>query len=160
MTDPSPVRRVTIPGPFYPDWTAAAGPGASPLGGDGTGLRLTADPAGPLRLDSSDGSLGRLTLPRGMAVDRDLRVYLLDPERGLALRHDPGAAGYDPWKPFRPLPAVGNDARSGGRADNPRRFGRATAVAVDHDTLYVADGGLRRVLAFALDTWALREVWA
>jgi phage tail-like protein len=100
-----------------------------------------------------------LTLPRGIALDRHLRVYLLDRQRGVILRHNPGAPGYDPDHPFRELPAVGNQALSGTAADNPRRFAGATALAADHDSLYVVDGASRRVLVFALDSWALRDVW-
>jgi phage tail-like protein len=168
MTDTSDPRLIRVPGPHVgKDWSAAALSPSSPrsLGGDGTELRLLGDPTGPLRLDARDGSLGRLVLPANVALDAQLRVYLLNPAAGAVRRYDPGAAGNDPDHPFRPLPLVGNNQGPGarGRWDgprNPRRVSLPTAIAADGDSLYLADGVGRRVLVFALDTWALREVWA
>lgn len=166
MTDPAEPRLIEVPGPHAgADWRASALPGATaPLDGDGTGLRLVSDPDGPLRLDSRDGSLGRLTLPANVAVDDRLRVYLLDPATGVVRRYDPGAAGQDPAEPFRLVPLVGNDPPGGPRVwwdgpRNPRRVWWASGIAADRGSLYVADALGRRVLAFALDTWALREAW-
>ena len=158
MTDSPDPRLIRIPGPHVGGWGAAHALPPVALRGDATGLRLVADPTGPLRLDCADGSLGRLILPRGLAVDRRLRVYLLDRIEGTISRHDPGAARYDPEKPFAVIPAVGNHEWSTG-ADNPRRFAGATTIAAGTDALYVLDRGSRRVLGFAIDSWALRDVW-
>jgi hypothetical protein len=161
MADGTAPRLIRIPGPLAGGvWAASAAPASfrPALTGDTTGLRLAADPNGALRLDCADGSLGRLTLPLGVAIDHDRRVYLLDAQRGLVLRHDPGAPDYDPARPFAPL-AVGNHPPSDPAGDNPRRFTGATAIAVDRDSLYVADAGSGRVLVFALGSWALRDVW-
>ena len=156
MADASSPGTFRIPGPQLVGW-AEAGTG-SLFSGDKTGLRLAFDPTGPLRLDAADGSLGRLTFPRGVAVDDDLIVYLLDRQRGLILRHDPGTAKYDPKTPFVVIPGVGNHELSQG-SRNPRWFAAATAIAVRGNTLYVADGGSRRVLAFDRNSWALQDVW-
>ena len=156
MADASSPGTFRIPGPQLVGW-AEAGTG-SLFSGDKTGLRLAFDPTGPLRLDAADGSLGRLTFPRGVAVDDDLIVYLLDRQRGLILRHDPGTAKYDPKTPFVVIPGVGNHELSQG-SRNPRWFAAATAIAVRGNTLYVADGGSRRVLAFDRNSWTLQDVW-
>src|SRR5258708_5754392 len=49
---------------------------------EGEDLRLVADPRGPLALTSSDGSVGRLTVPSGIALAPDGTVYLLSSRKG------------------------------------------------------------------------------
>ncbi len=159
MSDPTSPRVLRIPRPGVPAWEPIDAKTPTDVVGNETGLRLAADPAGAFALTAADGSLGRLTLPRNLAVCPDLRVYLLDPAAGTISVYDPDQPRADATRPFAPIPAVGNHPLSGRETDNPRRFVRATAIAVDADTLYVADGGSRRILAFALKSWALRAVW-
>ncbi len=116
-----------------------------------TGLQLAADSRGSFRINSRDGSLGRLTLPRGIAIDGQRRVYLLDRQKGLVLRHDsrvkPGV--------FQPLPCIGQTASHRG---DPRWFRTATSITVDRDCLYVVVP-YRRVLVFSLQSLALCAIW-
>lgn len=127
------------------------------LVGDHTGLRLPAEPKGPLALNCADDSLGRLTLPRGLAIDHERRVYLLDRSRQRVYRHDPSNPRYDLQQPFVALPLGGLTTLERER-DEPRQFVAATAIAVDRDCLYVVDQGSRRIVLFALETWAMADV--
>jgi phage tail-like protein len=119
----------------------------------GAGLRLAADPAGPLALTSADGSLGGLLLPVGMALDHRSRLYLLDTQL-------PGVRCYAPDPPpelprqwFPPLPGIG------GEGHEARQLRAPANIAIAGNDLYIADRGNHRVQVFALDTLALRYVW-
>jgi phage tail-like protein len=122
-------------------WRTAVHPGVSV----GPSLRLAAAPAGPLSLGSPGGRLGGLTLPAGVATDRDGHIYLLGRTR--IRRLDPLRAA------FGPLPGIG------GRGTDARRLRRPRGLAIAGQDLYVADTGHARVLVFALDGLALRHVW-
>ncbi len=142
-------------------WPGVAEPDSQRLptaAGDAVGLRITANPMGSLGLSCRDGSLGKLVLPRGIAIDRDLLVYLLDSRRGNVLRFDPFASAN---QPFRALPEVGNSNHGALNepASAPRRFSRPCGIAIDDENLYVADTGNRRVQVFALQSLALRAIW-
>lgn len=121
-------------------------PTLSALGvGDGDGISLAAAPDGPLALKTADGSLGRLMLPRGLALDRDWRVYLLS---GAAIkRFDPHTGG------FVTLPGLGGAGRG------VRRFHFPTSIAVVGGLLYVADTGNTRVQVFDLHSLSTRHVF-
>lgn len=113
-----------------------------------SGIRLAADPAGPLALTSADGSLGGLTLPRGMALDDQGTLHLL----GLnapwwVKRFDPAP------RRFVSLPEVGGSGR------DARQFQAPANIAIAGRNLYVADWGNRRVQVFDLGSLALRHVW-
>jgi phage tail-like protein len=116
------------------------------------GLSLAALPAGPLGLDSADGSLGRLGLPRGMAVD-GTTVLRLSADGGRVLRYDAVR------QRFAALPEVGVEGLAADAPDStwlePRRFRRAANIAADQGLLYVADPDAHRVQVFELDTLAL-----
>jgi phage tail-like protein len=142
------------------NWLVKPGQSAPPPNGvvaDGDGLRLAADPDGPLRLDSEDGSLGGLVLPRGFALDATELLYLLDQpgqaEGAVVRRFDPEAGPDGPW--FVPLPQVGGP----GDPAEPRRFRAPANIAISGGGLYVADTGNRRVQVFSLVGLALRAVW-
>ena len=122
-------------------WRTAVHPGVSV----GPSLRLAAAPAGTLSLGSPGGSLGGLTLPGGVATDRDGLVYVLGRTR--IRRLDPLRAA------FVPLPGIG------GRGTDARRLRRPRGLAIAGPDLYVADTGHARVMVFALDGLALRHVW-
>ena len=112
------------------------------------GLRLAADPAGPLGLGWRDGSLGGLTLPRGFALDRDGALVLLASRSPWAIRR------FDRERhEFVDLPQIG------GAGHDARRFWRPRNIAVAGESLYVADTGNHRVQVFDLPTVALRYVW-
>lgn len=115
--------------------------------GEGSDIRLAADPVGPLSLNSSDGSLGGLVLPQGMALDDSDRLYLLNHSNARVRRFDALA------KKFHDLPGVG------GEGSDARQFRLPANIAVAGNDLYVADRGNRRIQVFALDTLALRHVW-
>ncbi|KGQ19371.1 Phage tail protein [Lysobacter dokdonensis DS-58] len=117
-----------------------------------TGLSLATLPDGAMGLASSDDSLGRLTLPRGVAID-DPDVYVLSEDGSLVYRYDAVRAT------LVPLEHVG---AQGLRADadaseylEPRRFRGATAIAIAGGALYVADPLAHRVQVFDLRTLAL-----
>ncbi len=111
------------------------------------GLRLAADPHGPLRLGSSDGSLGGLVMPRGFCIDVTGLTYLLEPD-GLHIRR------YDPTTHrFLRLPALG------GFGTGARQFGHIGNLASAGDNLYVVDRGNRRLQVFSRTTLVLRYLW-
>lgn len=116
------------------------------VGGDA--LRLAADPDGPLGLAWPDGSLGGLTLPRGMAIDGAGELYLLAPERPWAVRRLGRRAAS-----FVDLPGIGGE---GGLA---RQLRAPLGLAAAGRRLYVADTGNRRVQLFDLPTLALLQIW-
>jgi phage tail-like protein len=162
MADASDPRLIRIPGPHAggSTWDECGllnqdATLSTPVG-DSVELLLPADPAGSFGLACKDGSIGRLTLPRGIAIDHRLRVYLLDAAGGRVLRNDPAAAGYDPAHPFAPLHGVGNDDLD---TADLRRLADPVAIAVDRHSLYVADGGTYRVLIYGLDGFTLQDEW-
>ena len=111
---------------------------------DAHGLRLTADPKGPLSLGSADGSVGGLVLPGGMAFDESKLLYLLV---GRAIKR------FDPeTRAFHALPEVG------GEGSGPRRFTQPANLAIAANRLYVADTGNRRVQVFDLSGLALVDL--
>ncbi|HZH31989.1 MAG TPA: hypothetical protein VEY11_14580 [Pyrinomonadaceae bacterium] len=127
-------------------WRTAAA--ASVSVGDRAGIRLAADPAGPLGLASADGSLGGIVLPAGMALDADNTLYLLGQAK-------PGVRRFDAERrEFVPLPSIG--AEVGG---DVRQFRNPASIGVAGHNLYVADSGNRRVQVFALGTLVVRHVW-
>ena len=112
------------------------------------GLRLTADPQGPLGLGWRDGSLGGLVMPRGFAVDDDGGILLLAPRSPWAIRRFDSDQGT-----FVDLPTIGGAGR------DARLFRRPRNIALAGRSLYVADTGNHRVQVFDLPTLALRYVW-
>jgi len=114
---------------------------------DRDGIRLAADPAGPLALGSPDGSLGGLVLPKGMTIDERGRVYLLDPRRARIKRFDAESSA------FVDLPSLGGDGTG------PREFSRPSAIAIAGRRLYVCDEGNQRVHAFDVETLVLLHLW-
>jgi phage tail-like protein len=112
-----------------------------------SGMRLMANPEGPLSLKSQAGDLGRLVLPRGMALDDSATLYLLVESRARIKRFDPIKRG------FANLPQVG------GRGSEARQFESPTNIACAGRNLYVADSGNHRVQVFDLSSLALRYLW-
>ncbi|MFN8564820.1 MAG: phage tail protein [Anaerolineae bacterium] len=132
-----------------------------PARGIATGekLRLTADPRGPLALTSADGSLGRLRLPRGMALDADLTLHLLT-ERPCSGGTDAAIWRFDATRQrFERLPEVGGCVPNDDSLPDARQFHAGSAVAILGKALYVADPVSARVQVFDLTTLALRYVW-
>ena len=127
-------------------WRTATAAGVSV--GDRAGLRLAADPAGPLALTSADGSLGGIVLPLGMALDAEGTLYLLGQTK-------PGIRRFDAARrEFVPLPSIGEEV--GGEV---RQFRNPSSIAVAGHNLYVTDDGNRRVQVFAPGTLVVRHVW-
>ncbi|HJT86569.1 MAG TPA: phage tail protein, partial [Bryobacteraceae bacterium] len=99
-----------------------------------------------LSLRSIDGSLGGLALPRGMAFDREMTLYLLGPQGAWVKRWDAET------RSFAKLPEVG------GEGDEPRRLRNAESLAIANDWLYIADAGNHRVQIFDLRTLVLIDL--
>ena len=124
------------------------------------GLSLPTLENGPLGLDSPDGSLGGLALPRGVAVSGET-VLVLSTAGDLVYR-------YEPAKPAMvPLAQVGAEGLPAppprGWERESRRFRGATGIAVSGGALYVAcpaaeDEGGGRVQVFDLDSLALLRI--
>jgi phage tail-like protein len=130
-------------------WRTGAGQGSQEgIATSQTGLQLAASLTGPLSFAWPDGSLGGLVLPRGMALDDQGRLYLLQ-ERApwRILRFDAESEA------FLPLAGVG------GPGHDPRFFHWPRNLAIAGNQLYVADSGNRRVQVFDLHTLVLRHVW-
>lgn len=138
----------------YPWQTAGDGqsPGASVVASAQQGLSLPARAEGELGLASGDGSLGRLTLPQGVAIDTGT-LYLLSESGDEVLRYDPLRQA------LAALPQVGMQGLSGADRESqvhaPRRFSGASAIATLHGLLFVADPAGRRVQVFDLASLAL-----
>ena len=124
-----------------------------------TGLSLAARPGGAFGLLSKDGSLGRLTLPLGVAVDdATATVFVLSRDGGLIFRYDPVSVT------LTPLPEIG---REGLHEDTPereffeaRRFRHAANIAAVDGLLYVADPDSHRVQVFDIETLSLVRIHA
>jgi phage tail-like protein len=121
------------------------------------GLSLATLPEGPLGLLSSDGSLGQLTLPLGVAVNGDT-VLVLSDDGGRVFRYDPLCAT------LVPLAEVGAEGLGADPPDDvfgePRRFREARNIAALDGALYVADPVAHRVQVFDLATLALLKIHA
>lgn len=116
------------------------------------GLSLAALDGGPLSLASPDGSLGMLTLPRGIAVDGDT-LFVLAQDGSLVYRYDPL------HQSLEPLAHLGAQGLCGGQDGaiwrEPRRFRHASAIAALNGALYVADPRAHRVQVFDQRSLAL-----
>jgi phage tail-like protein len=119
----------------------------APLLRDAPAVRLGAAPDGPLALNSSDGSLGGLVLPRGMAIDSNGIVYLLGTSRPWLKRFDPET------RKFVVIPGLGGDG------SDARLFQVPASFAIAGYLFYIADQTQRRIVAFGLGDLALRHVW-
>lgn len=112
-----------------------------------SGIRLAADPEGPLSLTTEDGSLGGLVLPIGMAFDAERRLYLLDTLTSQVKRYEVEQ------RAFESLSTIG------GEGESARQLQAPSNIAIVGDDLYIIDAGNRRVQVFALATLTLRHVW-
>jgi phage tail-like protein len=116
------------------------------------GMSLATLPDGPLGLTSAEDSLGRLTLPRGVAVDGDT-VLVLSTDGARIYRYDSIRVT------LVPLPEIGAEGLDPDPPDaaftEPRRFRGAANIAATGGVLYVADRAARRVQVFDLATLAL-----
>ena len=143
----------------YP-WPAArtvAAPGAraATVTDPELGLSLSALPNGPFGLEAGDGSLGRLTLPLGVAVG-DGHVFVLSSDGSRVFVYDAG---------HRCLRALADIGAEGVASDapvstfsEPRRFRGATSIAAFGTLLYVADPAAHRVQVFDWTNGALVRI--
>jgi phage tail-like protein len=115
--------------------------------GDTSGIRLAANPTGPLSLTSDVGDLGGLSLPRRLALDDEGTLYILGEDEPWIKRFDPAT------REFMLLPAVG------GSGSEAREFRDPANIACAGRNLYVVDWGNRRIQVFDLKSLALRQVW-
>ncbi len=121
------------------------------------GLSLATLAPGPLGLESADDSLGRLTLPRGVAIDGN-DLYLLSSDSARVFHYDAVQLRLVPLAHVgaEGLPADADDAAF----REPRRFRGAGNIAIARGELYVADPAARRVQVFDLATLALLRIYA
>jgi phage tail-like protein len=125
-------------------WHAAA------LDGVVAGERLELRPPGGVRrpLVEPTGSFGGLVAPKGVAADRAGVIHRLDTPAAVVLRLDPCTPAPEP------LPCLG------GPGSAPRRLRNPEGMAISRSgTLYVADTGNRRVVAYTLPGLGLRAIW-
>jgi hypothetical protein len=117
----------------------------------GSGWRCQ-PPDGPLGLKNPDGSLGHLTLPRGLALAEDGTLFLIPTDDPTRVLH------YDVQEnAFLPLPGIGGagkDARNIRSADN-----LAIAGKQGSQFLYIADSGNDRIQVFHLASLALLHLF-
>ena len=114
--------------------------------GDVSGIRLAANPNGPLALTTE--IMGGLTLPRGMAFDHNGNLYILDRAEARIKRFEPRQERFV------------NLATVGGIGSEARQFDQPRNIAIAARNLHVADTGNGRVQVFDLKTLALRYVWS
>ncbi len=143
--------------PWHADQAPARPPAVPPdvVAHAHEGLSLAACPDGPLGLDAADGSLGRITLPRTVAVEADMgMVFVLAENGSRVLRYDPVRMTLEP------LPHVGLESLPAGAEplQEPRRFRAAANIAALHGELHVADPQAHRVQVFSLPALALLRV--
>ena len=130
-------------------WAAGVAHGGRP--GHQRRRRGPPDHDGPRRaaaLGWPDDSLGGLTLPRGMALDENSTLYMLQlhaPWR--ILRFDPDR------RVFASLEGVGGAGSDARHLRDPRN------IAIGGGYLYVADTGNRRVQVFARASLALLHLF-
>lgn len=117
---------------------------------DAFGLRLAAANAScPLGLNALDGSLGRLTLPRGFAIDPQLRCYFANRVTGDIWIFDsslPQSADY----PFRRLLNF---------SDPPITHPSGLwSLAANSESLFVIRPDQPALYTVASDSWAIEEI--
>ncbi|ULB12645.1 phage tail protein (plasmid) [Cereibacter azotoformans] len=110
------------------------------------------------------GTFGGRTLPKGLAISSDGRMYLADPVRRVILTAqagaDPAEVGpFEPLWPARPLPAPSPcDPAEDGPPRDPFALVEPVDVALaPSGDLAILDRGARRVLVLALPLAALRH---
>jgi len=111
------------------------------------GISLAEDRNGPFGIESGDGSVGRLSLPSGMALDEGLLLYIADREALRVLNFHPAAQTFEPI------------ASLGGQGSERRQFLALDAIAIQGQRLSVADSLNERVQTFHLQTLALIAEW-
>lgn len=111
-------------------------------------LRLRTLPGALMPLVDAAGSFGGLSLPTGLAVDGEDRVYILDGAAGLLKRFDP-CTGL-----FETLPCIGGIGSAPRKVCQPHGL-----VLAPRGDIYLADSGNRRVQVFAEKGLALRALW-
>jgi phage tail-like protein len=148
-------------GSGYP-WHSASDPSDLPgvrsavvVANDNIGLSLATLPDSSLGLTAADGSLGRLTLPLGVAVNKE-DVFILSQDGTLVYHYDSAEVT------LTPLRYVGAQDLSGTQDDDvylqPRCFRGATNIAALRGELYVADPAAHRVQVFDLRNLALLRI--
>ncbi|MBE3638374.1 phage tail protein [Mangrovicoccus algicola] len=148
------------PGALRPGVPDAAGP-----------LRLSAGGTDPVPLAEPFGTFGGRTLPRGLAISGEGRIFLADPGARVIRSALAGAMGPDtggdwpfaPLWPARDLPAP-PDPRDPGPAAPPADpytlVAPADLALAPNGDLVVADPGAGRVLVMAWPSGQLRHVIA
>ncbi len=137
-------------------------------------LMLAIAGSSPISLSEPFGSFGGRTLPRGLAISGDGRLFLADPERHVILTALAGAlpeeppADADPLWPFVPLwparplppePGPHDLAEPPAWLPDTYTLSRPTDVAIaPNGDLVIADPGARRLLVIAFPTAQLRHV--
>lgn len=153
-------------------WRALGDAAPAGLVFDGTGVALGEPGRRPIPDTEMGGSFGGRTLPRGVAVAADGRVFLADPEHRRVLVLLPGwgedarpvdAAPYWPFRPLyeRPAPPAADacSIATPNGPDDPYALVRPTDVALaPNGDLVIVDAGADRILVLVLPQAAIRRV--
>jgi len=126
---------------------------------DRQGLSLSAAPAGPLSLDSADGSFGGLTLPRKMAFDSALTLYLVD-QTSTVRRYDPESHTFVPFASFVRVAniAIVNDWLYVATGDDVQIIDLARSIVIDVLDVKAIDLAVHKGVVYILSSEG-RRVW-
>lgn len=131
---------------------------------DTFGLRLAEDisktASSPLAMDSPDGSVGRRTLPRGFAIDSQLRCFFAQRATGDVWFFD-SAAPTNAECPFRRIlsfPCSQRVTTDGNATQQTLEPGELWALAANATSLFIVRPGHRGLTTVALNHWAVQEI--
>jgi phage tail-like protein len=112
------------------------------------GLELAPAPGAVRTLTDPMGTLGGLTVPTGVAIDCQERIWILDAGSSRLKRFDPCTGQ------FEDVPCA-----APGKPDTPPGKSRATIAISRANDLYLIDPGRRQVLVYSVHGLTLRHVW-
>ncbi len=140
-----PIRGAVVPTPNRRSvyWTA-----------DSAGIRLRGSKHGYLSPDSIDGSLGRLRLPQGFAIDALLRCFFVQPSTGIVWMFDSYDLPHNLARPFKPILNLGSQQISTNPAE---KLALQWSLAANSRFLFIVNPEANEVLCIALNNWSTQS---